>query len=222
MKYVLFVAIAITAALLLLSARTMAEEQQPADSENTIPVFYWGAPFAFINTSQFDDELRDVGLHGLRLSPGMRMGFGFERPPHNPHFYSFRVDANWLSASTSENHRFAELSLYEVFLHGGYRYRPISWFSLRADLGIGLDRWRFEIISPELSGRATGFTVPLQPELGFTFHLPYWIFINLYGGYQFNIYSFSRRFAGAWTDDTFDSPNLDHATVGLEFGFRFQ
>jgi hypothetical protein len=196
--------------------------QTSSSSDNIIPLFYMGVPAAFVNTGQFDNELKKVGLRNLTIPYGIRLGWGYERPPTDPHFYSIRLDWNFLHSMVRQSQTRGELSFNEILLHGGYRYRPVTWFSIRTDIGIGVDQWSYEIISPDSSGRLDGLYLLLQPEVALTFHLPFWIFADVFGGYQFNLVNFATRYAGEWTKNNFDLPNLDHTVVGLEIGFRFQ
>lgn len=186
-------------------------------SFNTIVGF---APL-FMNMEQFNDDTDAIGVDNLIIPVELRIGWYTQRYWGNHIFRSGNL-FTFSNTSSHKNGRLASLTTGSFSLDLGYGYRIIPAAEYYIDTGIGASGWAYELISPMINGRATGWNFGLRPETGFQFIIVSDMVLRIFGGYQFDLVPIDEHlYSGDFTGENFNKINFNRAFAGFDFGIWF-
>jgi opacity protein-like surface antigen len=222
--------------LMLLAVSVWAEDEaEPEAEEDEKPyaknyekynyVFVGLAP-APIDTAQFDEDLKFLGVQNYDMPTEARIGIGGVGFIGN-HMITTRGQFDLTELRNHEAAHQATLNYWQYTIRFGYGYRFNDWLEARTDLGLGFFHWRYTLISGTsaknaVNGSARGSKWAFQPEAGVMLHTPWKWSFYFFGGYDMLWGSFGGElYTGDFTRDDFNAIDFDHPLFGVDWLFRF-
>jgi hypothetical protein len=180
----------------------------------------------FVDQDQFEQDLDLTDDHPVRFPLGTQIGFGLDFS-FEKHMFTLYSSFGFFDAYLPEGSSSANLLVFSVMIHPGYGYQVNSWFSIRADVGMGLASKYYTIIGgtkddEEFNASMRERTADVRPTLEVRFLAADFFYVGVVGGYHFPLIHLDKRFSGDWYEHGRKNLDLSTPYAGVRIGFRIR